>query len=66
MTKAQTYDFCKPERIVSSDRLASDMELSLNGGVARIYRKGTLALDELIRELSLLLEHVPSTPHATS
>lgn len=27
--KAQTYDFCKPERIVSGDRLASDMEQSL-------------------------------------
>lgn len=25
----QPYDFCKPERIVSSDRLASDMERSL-------------------------------------
>ncbi len=45
-----------PIVIITAKDLSEEDRARLNGGVARVFRKGTVARDELLRELRLLLD----------
>jgi CheY-like chemotaxis protein len=45
-----------PVVVITAKDLTDEDRARLNGGVARIFRKGTIARDELLRELGLLLD----------
>jgi CheY-like chemotaxis protein len=45
-----------PVVVITAKDLTDEDRARLNGGVARIFRKGTVARDELLRELGLLLD----------
>jgi CheY-like chemotaxis protein len=44
-----------PIVIVTAKELTDEDRARLNGGVARVFRKGSIAREELLRELRLLL-----------
>jgi CheY-like chemotaxis protein len=48
-----------PVVIITAKDLSDEDRARLNGGVARIFRKGTIAREELLRELRPLLPSVP-------
>jgi CheY-like chemotaxis protein len=48
-----------PVVIITAKDLTDEDRARLNGGVARIFRKGTIAREELLRELRPLLPSVP-------
>jgi signal transduction histidine kinase/DNA-binding response OmpR family regulator len=45
-----------PIVVITAKDLTDEDRARLNGGVARVFRKGTVARDELLRELRLLLD----------
>jgi signal transduction histidine kinase/CheY-like chemotaxis protein len=45
-----------PIVIITAKDLSDEDRARLNGGVARVFRKGTIARDELLRELRLVLD----------
>jgi CheY-like chemotaxis protein len=56
-----------PVVVITAKDLTDEDRARLNGGVARIFRKGRIARDELLRELGLLLDApapLSRTPHA--
>jgi signal transduction histidine kinase/CheY-like chemotaxis protein len=55
-----------PIVVITAKDLTDEDRARLNGGVARVFRKGTIARDELLRELSLLLSHASSPSVTTS
>ena len=53
-----------PVVVITAKDLTDEDRARLNGGVARIFRKGTMARDELLRELGRLLDE-PAPPSRT-